>query len=605
MKMNDIQGAYNSQASSKMTSGPFALQNGRILHVTVGKLLGEGMAEVSAAGRKFIAKLDAPLEAGREYWMRVQQTEDVLSLNVIQRISGMKDSMEAAQALIRQFHYQTSDKTLLDSVSKLIDNDIPITSELMKFISEKVNGENANIRLPVLMHMLKARLPLSDKVLLSLEAGKGQETISGLLNRLKERLSALGGAHDTLELIKRIQNPLGSYFSKQMTVKAMVNALNQSEPFSVRHASYELLQSLGILPKGTSFQNMETALNHALSSSIQKNGATPKQILDLIGSMRDLLSHPLNGARQHDIDGVISALTKESGRGGKANKAMVDLALNTIHRHSPALSKEGAMERIIGNLVDLIKGSDKQLLEKNYSAMLLKWEMSPSLSNEGKIFNMLNAGIEEGMMSTLKGKELGQVLKRMIQTLGLNFESQLHSQPDADFQPLKEKLIRLILQNPVPEVRELAEKLVHKLNHPALVSWEQSSVLNIIQQFPLYLFGRQTDITVQWTGREKEKGRIDSDHCRILFYLHLGNLNETLVDMNVQNRIISLTIWNENEGMNDLAQSYIPVLKESLQPMDYQLTSVKFKKVNDQDSISQKRIHEMQAITYSGVDLKI
>ncbi|MCZ4287218.1 hypothetical protein O4H29_20515, partial [Marinobacter salarius] len=85
--------------------------------------LGEGMAEVSAAGRKFIAKLDAPLEAGREYWMRVQQTEDVLSLNVIQRISGRKDSMEAAQALIRQFHYQTSDKTLLDSVSKLIDND--------------------------------------------------------------------------------------------------------------------------------------------------------------------------------------------------------------------------------------------------------------------------------------------------------------------------------------------------------------------------------------------------------------------------------------------------------------------------------------------------
>ncbi|OIU72245.1 hypothetical protein [Rossellomorea aquimaris] len=603
--MNDIHGAHNSQASPKIISEPFSMQNGRILHVTVRKYIGEGMAEVSAAGRKFIAKLDAPLEAGKEYWMRVQNAGDVLSLSVIQKISGKKDSMEAAQALIRQFHYQTADKILLNSVSSLIDNDIPITGELIKFTAEKINGGNLHIRLPVLIHMLKANLPLSENVLLSLEAGKGQDTFSGLLSSLKERLTALGSAQDTLDLIRKVQNPLGLHLAKQMTIKAMGNALDQSEPFSQRHANFELLRSLGILPKGTTFQNMNAGLKDALSDSLHKNGTTLKQLLDLMGSMRKLISRPES---RQDIEFVTSKSGEEIGGGGKANKAMIDSVLNNIFKQASPGLNEGALGRILGNLIELMRDSDLQVLDKNYSVLYAKWNKNIPLSNEGKVFNMLSAGIEAELLSSLKGEELGRALKGMIRTLGLNFESQLHSQYSAqasDLPTLKEKLIRLILQNPGLEIRELAEKLVHKMNHPALMSWDQSSVLNIVQQFPLNLYGRQTDITVQWTGREKEKGRIDSDHCRVLFYLNLGNLNETLVDMNVQNRIISLSIWNENEEISDISHSYFPVLKESLQNMNYQLTSVKFKKVNDGDDISKKRTREMHSITYSGVDMKI
>jgi hypothetical protein len=605
--MNDIHGAYYSQASSKVTNEPLSIQNGRILHVTVRKFISEGMAEVSAAGRKFIAKLDAPLEAGKEYWMRVQHAEDVLSLNVLQKISDNKDSMEAAQALLRQFHYQTADKTLLKSLSSLIDNDIPITGELIKFTSEKINGGNLHIRLPILIHMLKAHLPLSENVLLSLEAGKGQDTFNGLLSSLREQLTALGSAQDTLDVIRKVQNPLGLHLSKQITSKTMGNALNQSEPFSKRHANFELLRSLGILPKNITFQNMSAGLKAALSASLHQNGTTAKQLLDLMGSMGDQISHT-ESRTQQDLEYVISKLREETGDGKRANKVVVDLALNAIFKHASTSMKEGTLGRILGQLIDLMKDSDLQVLDKNYSALLSKWNKNIPLSNEGKVFNIVSAEVETDLISSLKGQELGDALKRMIRTLGLNFESQLHSHPDAqaaDLPTLKEKLIRLILQNPGPETRELAEKLVHKMNHPALVSWEQSSVLNIVQQFPLNLFGRQTDITVQWTGREKEKGRIDSDHCRILFYLHLGNLNETLVDMKVQNRIISLLIWNENEELSDISHTYFPVLKESLLNMDYQLTSVKFKKVKDQDAISKKRIQGLKAITYSGVDLKI
>ncbi|XXM73503.1 hypothetical protein ACQ0QQ_06325 [Lysinibacillus sphaericus] len=605
--MNDIHGAYNSQASPKMTSGPFSMQNGRILHVTVQKFIGEGMSEVSAAGRKFIAKLDAPLEAGKEYWMRVQHTGDVLSLSVIQKISGKKDSMEAAQALIRQFHYQTADKILLHSISSLIDNDIPITGELLKFTAEKINGGNQQMRLPVLIQMLKSNLPLSESVLLSLEAGKGQETFSGLLSSLKERLTALGSAQDTLDLIRKIQNPLGLHLAKQMTVKAMGNALDQSAPFVKRHANFELIRSLGILPKSTSFQHMNAGLKDALSGSLLKNGTTLKQLLDLMVSMKDLNSLP-ESRNQQDIEFVISKLSEETGSGGKANKAMIDLVLNNIFKQaSPGLSG-GTLGRSLGSLVDLMRDSDLQILDKNYSALYSKWNKNIPLSNEGKVFNMLSAGIDAELMTSLKGEELGHALKGMIRTLGLNLESQLQSQNSAhasDLPTLKEKLISLISQNPGLEIRELAEKLVHKMNHPVLMSSDQSSILNIVQQFPLSLFGRQTDVTVQWMGREKEKGRIDSDHCRVLFYLNLGNLNETIVDMNVQNRIISLSIWNEIEEISDISHSYFQVLKESLQNMNYQLTSVKFKKVNDGDDISKKRPLEMHSITYSGVDMKI
>ncbi|MEL3971347.1 hypothetical protein AAEO50_03555 [Rossellomorea oryzaecorticis] len=605
--MNEILGAYNSQASSQVKSNAFSLQNGRVLHISVHKLVGEGMAEVSSSGRKFIAKLDAPLEAGGHYWVRVHQNEDALSLSVIQKSSGEQNSKHVAQALIHQLHNQPADKVLINAVTQFINNKIPVTKELLHFASEHINTGNLKNRLPVLINMLKAHQPLSEKVLLSMEAGKGPETFSKLLNLLKDRLLASGSGKETLEIIKKIQDPLQSQTSKHMAVRAMENALNTSEPFSKRLGNFELLKSLGILPKGITFQGMQEGMKSSFSKGLLESGTTAKQLYTLLSTMKNITVQ--NDSKGHtsilEMNQIFSELAPEVSKRGPANSKSIEQVMKLIFEHSTV--KGGTFLKVGGDLIDLMSSSRKQQLESSYSNLLSKWDAQLPLSNEGKIFNMLRADIDADLMTLLKGEDLGQALKTLIRRFGFNLESQLNSQPQiaAASTTLKERLTQLITHHSSTEISELAEKLVLKMNHTALVSWEQSSIMNIMHHFPLYLFGRHTDITVQWMGREKEKGKIDSDHCRILFYLQLGNLKETLVDMHVQNRIISLSIWNEHQIVNHYSQSLIPELKESLQRMNYQLSSVKIKKPENQDSISRKKMMDMQNVSYTGVDLKI
>jgi hypothetical protein len=607
--MNDIQGLYNSHTSSLVRNKPFSLQNGRVLHVTVHKLVGEGMAEVSASGQKFIAKLDIPLEAGNRYWVRVNQSESGISLSVIQQGAGEKNDKTIAQALIHQLHNQPANKELVNTVIQFINNKVPITKELLQFASEHINAGNIKSRLPLLIELMKNQLPLSEKVLLSLEAGKGTETFSGLLSRLKGYLSGSGSGHETLEIIKKIQDPLHFLHSKQMAVKAMENAMNPSESFSTRLGNFELLKSLGVIPRDSTFYGIEKGLMNSFTKAILESGTTVNQLRDLLGNLvhSNVQQEKAGHTSIKEMNQILSSAENEFSKDGAANKSSIEQAVKLIFELSSTSVKDGTFSKAGEGLIELMSEQRKQNLERNYSILLSKWDGNLQNSTESKIFQKLSANIETESMYLIRGEDIGQAVKKIIRSLGFNLEFQLHSQPEiaADSATLKERLTQLSLHHQSQDIRDLAEKIVLKMNHPALLSWEQSSFMNIIQQFPLYLFGRQTDITVQWMGKEKEKGKIDSDHCRILFYLYLDNLKETLVDMQVQSRVISLSIWNELQAANELSQSFIPGLKEALQKIDYQLTSVKIKKPDNKDSISQEQMLNMHSVPHTGVDLKI
>jgi hypothetical protein len=608
--MNDIQGSYNSHTSSHIRGKPFSLQNGRILHVSVHKLVGDGLAEVSASGQKFIAKLDAPLEAGNRYWVRVNQTDSGLSLSVIQQGSGEKNNKSVAQALINQLHNQPANKELVNTVIQLINNRVPITRELLQFASEHINAGNSKSRLPMLIEMMKNHLPLSEKVLLSFEAGKGPETFSSLLNSLKSYLSTSSGSnHETLDIINKIQDPLQFLTSKRMAVKAMENAMNPSEPFSTRMGHFELLKSLGIISSESKIHGLQEGMKKIFSQALLESATSVKQLQNLLGDLKNSVVQQGSAGDSNlkEMDKITSTIGNDFIKDGPANKRSIDQGLKLIFELPSTLIKGGAFSKAGEGLIDLMSEQRKLHLERNYSILLSKWGSNLPNSNEGKIFHKLSANIETELMSFLRGEDLGHAVKKIIRSFGFNLEFQLHSHPQlaAASTTLKEKLTQLSMHHQSQDIRDLAEKIVLKMNHPAMVSWEQSSFMNIIQQFPLCLFGRQTDISVQWMGKEKEKGKIDSDHCRILFYLHLDNLKETLVDMQVQNRVISLSIWNELQAANELAHLFIPALKESLQKMDYQLTSVKIKKPESKDSISQEKMLDMQGVPYTGVDLRI
>ena len=60
------------------------------------------------------------------------------------------------------------------------------------------------------------------------------------------------------------------------------------------------------------------------------------------------------------------------------------------------------------------------------------------------------------------------------------------------------------------------------------------------------------DATLQWNGRMKDNGKIDANYARVLFYLQMASMQETVIDMQVQNRVVTVTVFNENWKFNHL-----------------------------------------------------
>ena len=90
---------------------------------------------------------------------------------------------------------------------------------------------------------------------------------------------------------------------------------------------------------------------------------------------------------------------------------------------------------------------------------------------------------------------------------------------------------------------------------------DYNPIQQLIFEIPINLFGFQTELTMQWEGIWTKDGQINPDFCRILFYLELEHLKDTLIDVNVQNRIVNIQIINEDKRINRLADILIPTLK--------------------------------------------
>ena len=72
------------------------------------------------------------------------------------------------------------------------------------------------------------------------------------------------------------------------------------------------------------------------------------------------------------------------------------------------------------------------------------------------------------------------------------------------------------------------------------------------------------DATLQWNGRMKDNGKIDANYARVLFYLQMASMQETVIDMQVQNRVVTVTVFNENSEIQSLAEPLKVALKSGL-----------------------------------------
>ncbi|WP_258921679.1 hypothetical protein [Heyndrickxia coagulans] len=215
-----------------------------------------------------------------------------------------------------------------------------------------------------------------------------------------------------------------------------------------------------------------------------------------------------------------------------------------------------------------------QLLNRLQQA-LQQGEQTPETRQLLALIRELGAG--NGQVT---GEALRLQIKEKIQKMGFFYEAGLlHGDKTADKGglPLKALLVDLLQKGGgTKAARDAADEIVQKLNGQQLLALPGGAVQHIWMEIPFSFAHVQTNAVMQWSGRRKKGGKIDSNYCKIIFYLNLQFMKETLVEMNVQNRIVSIRVSSLKKGLQEAVKPFLPALKEGLSKTGYTLSDVRF-----------------------------
>jgi hypothetical protein len=203
---------------------------------------------------------------------------------------------------------------------------------------------------------------------------------------------------------------------------------------------------------------------------------------------------------------------------------------------------------------------------------------------------------------------LKTLFQEIMTRLGLQFENDLRAAFSSQSKhglsardSLKPLLIDALNRPIAQELKEPVERLLSRLTGQQLHTvTENGPMTTTLFQLPLQLGEHYTDLTIRREGKKKQNGTVDSDFCRVLFYLELEHLRETVVNMQIQKRTISLKIYNENEELSTLVEAFKPLLKQRLEALDYGLSMVKH--------VQHERVENLvrgESPKVSGVDMRI
>lgn len=145
---------------------------------------------------------------------------------------------------------------------------------------------------------------------------------------------------------------------------------------------------------------------------------------------------------------------------------------------------------------------------------------------------------------------------------------------------LKNALLMLAANDEVPPaLREAAQSLVnHITGQQLLLSSERqnSQPYSFMTMFvPMKGQDGDTTATVHVQTRRSRKGEWDANNCRLLFDLRMRHLGNTVVDVQVVDRIVSLKLLNDHPVMAGLVEQAREELGTGLRDAGFQLLSLK------------------------------
>ena len=619
METGALQGLFNQKTTQQIKTAEF--RPGQIINGKILKLYPEQIAEVQIGNQKMIAQLEAPLSANERYWFQVQPGEGKVHLKVIGLGSEEKGQPGSLVKILGEFGMQPT-KENLELVRFFIKEQLPVNRELLKQAAEWLSTVDSRSAGQDAIKMILARgMPVTQAAFEALYTTTKEQSLVLLMEKLEKALDPAWNSAAGASLKKLLNEMLPS--NKLMTSEAALDNLAAvwlKRGGQESKAAQDLLKQFGAITSKSS----ENIVLQQMLAKLQHSGTVGEELPERLNLAKNAINL-INNGDSSGASQIISTLVPEK----------------SISAHELVESLKMLFYRTAGKDAEIQQGLQafKQLL-----SMAIDDGKSLSILLGGKEtwrqagMNLLKAvsqplsdnltGLHAKLLSEAVGKteqsiplqEAGTALltdtkiKNFLSALGLSYEQQLSEglkNGEIDkaqvSETLKSLVLRLLNENPPPAVKEASEQLLNKLTGFQLLSQEAGPIQQLVVQIPFVLGGKANELTMQWSGKKTEDGKIDADFCRVLFYLELEHLNDVIVDMQVQNRVMSVQIFNENPTLRKMAEQMTPALKMKLAEIDYHLSSVHFHVPGQsQAGRNQRSLADLYGQKeYSGVDIKI
>ncbi|MUG70550.1 hypothetical protein [Paenibacillus validus] len=127
------------------------------------------------------------------------------------------------------------------------------------------------------------------------------------------------------------------------------------------------------------------------------------------------------------------------------------------------------------------------------------------------------------------------------------------------------------------EVKQAAQQAVQQITgQQLLLSPDRNALFSHVTLFvPLVQADGTQTAAIHIQSRKGKKGGLDANNCRLVFDLQMKALGDTLVDVQVVNRIVSLHVHNDSSFTAALLESYREEIAGGLASIGYQFISMK------------------------------
>lgn len=552
------------------------------------------------------------------------QALDALSKIVQLKLPMTENSLQA----IVQGSAKTGFQAALQNLQQLIQNDSSLSGSLKEALL------NSLLRLQKPLAIETGSVMLAKMLDSLLSAATSATTKQAMLAMLREAgvlpqnanmmnflSNSLGKAdanptatlQNALQLVQ--QNPQ-NLEARAALQQAILNHTGISS--SSKEAVMTALNRVSLAPTNPYIAQLSTVVSNASATT---NPATPTQILNTIVQ-----------TNLTNLSPVLSQLAQTVQQDGQLPQASKEAIITVLQKFDSAQASTQTIQTLAKNIQhELVKGYSEQLQQQPLQQgvtqqtkiqLLQLLGVQPQMMDEAMealtyqatktvnpITQQLLQNTELQLQQQMNGKAFEIILRHTLQSLGLNYEANL-SNKDTNLEQLQQQLkpqLMALLQDETAHstTRQAAENIVARMNGMHFLSGENGPQHQLIMQVPLDFFGKQTDATLQWNGRMKKNGKIDADYARVMFYLDLASLEETVIDMQVQSRVITVTVYNEKHYLMQFAEPLRASLEKGLEAHDYKLSGVLIKPFERATKDVKPMLHATTSTGEGGVDLRI